>query len=165
MSSRLSARLRLLALVPLALVISGCFLFSEPPITYNVHVAWLPPDDTISYFCYGLDVTADFGVNRLLDISVDQTDNDGFATGKEAKASGSQPYYPGMPLEVEVICRDETGSEIGGRTYVGKLLSPSQDADLTLWNFAHPEIDLASCIEPAQDSGGRVCGLARGFEF
>lgn len=157
--------LRLAPVALLAMALSGCFLLSEPPITYNVHVAWLPPDSTISFFCYGLYVTAEFGASTLLDVSVDQTNPDGFITGKETKASRQQNYVAGMPLEIEVVCRNEQGEEIGRSLFVGELITPYESGHFTIWNFAHPDLDQSECVAPVESSGIQICGDATGFRF
>lgn len=110
-------------------------------------------------------MTAEFGASTLLDVSVDQTNPDGFITGKETKASRQQNYVAGMPLEIEVVCRNEQGEEIGRSLFVGELITPYESGHFTIWNFAHPDLDQSECVAPVESSGIQICGDATGFRF
>lgn len=163
---RIYKRLALVVIVPLTVVgLSSCFLFKNHSIAFAAHLWYYDPQLKLEPFCYGADVKATFGVNVLLDVSVDQTDLGSNTMGIEGATSKMQPYYAGMPLIVEVSCRNQLGEEIGQSRYEGRLKTTSDSAHFSLFNYPDPAIDFSTCVPPTASTGTQMCAQAFGFEF
>ncbi len=145
--------------------LTGCFLFEDPLIIYGVQLWLYDPHLKLEPFCYGVDLTATFGDNTLLDIQVDQSDPDAPASAQEVSRVPQQRYYAGMPLVVHVVCRNLSGGEIGRSLYEGRLTSPREPAFFVLFNYSDPEIDFSTCIPPTTATGVQMCATGYGFEF
>lgn len=143
--------------------LSACFQFQEANSTYEVRLSFFPPEE-FEPFCYGVDLTATFGENTLLDIHIDQTDHDA-KTSAQARRFDKQPAYEGMPLIVDVVCRNPSGGEIGHSLYEGKLSIPYRDAHFTLINYPGPQVEFGACIPPTTATGVQMCAWGYGFEF
>lgn len=154
-----------LAVVLAVLSLSSCFLFENHSIAFAAHLWYYDPQLKLEPFCYGADVKATFGVNVLLDVSVDQTDLGSNTMGIEGATSKMQPYYAGMPLIVEVSCRNQLGEEIGQSRYEGRLKTTSDSAHFSLFNYPDPAIDFSTCVPPTASTGTQMCAQAFGFEF
>ncbi len=146
------------------LLITGCFLFPPAPVVYGVGIALYPPEGAAEY-CFGVGIKATLGINPLFDDVFDQDDITASTQRYEMQSSGAQPYFAGMPLRVEVSCRDAAGAEVGRAAYDGKLMDPNQSAHFTLWNYEEKTIDPSRCVAPAAHSGVQMCGVGTNFRF
>ncbi len=147
------------------LSLSGCFLFENHSIAFSAHLWYYDPELKLEPFCYGVDMKATFGVNVLLDVSVDQSDLTANTSGVEGAMSKMQRYYAGMPLIVDATCRNQLGEETGQARYVGKLKTPTDTAQFSLFNYQNPDIDFATCVPPTASTGAQMCAQTYGFEF
>lgn len=151
-----------LGLIGLTLGLTSCFLIGSPPNTYSVSVVVIPPEG-IDPICYELSIVAVLGQNTILEAVRNLDDGIGYASGSEARESGAQPYFVGMPLDVYVSCRDQESTEVGSSRYSAILTDTSSNAHFTVWNYVSEELE-EQCVESAEHTGVRLCAtIAEGF--
>lgn len=151
-----------IAVTVVALGLASCFLVGNPPYTYGVSVVVIPPEGA-DPICYEIGIVAVLGQNTILEAVRDVDDGIGYASGSEARESGAQPYFVGLPLDVHVSCRSHESAEIGTTHYSATLIDTSSNAHLTVWNYVSEELE-EQCLEPAEQTGVQLCAtITEGF--
>jgi len=148
-----------LGIIVLALLLGGCFLIGNPPNTFGVSLFF--PTDGTEPTCYEVHIVGVLGDNTLVDAVRNSDDGIGYADGIEARESGKQRYYVGMPLAVDVSCRDVGHMEIGSARYQAKLMNISTDARFTVQNYLTEDIQ-GQCVEAVEQAGVQLCATIQG---